>query len=101
MSRPASLASRLVHAGYVLGSSVGCCHRCRPPDYLPIGIYITDMSEGRQEFGIGALHPIRSFREVVKDQLLVLRFPPFGFCVRVKDRLDMVLNVLCMSDLVM
>src|SRR6266852_8510510 len=96
MSRPASLASRLVHAGYVQAYS----HRCRPADTLPIGTYVTKMSESRRNFCTEALHAIGLCREDVDDQSLVLRFPPFILRMRVNDRLDILLNVSFLPALV-
>jgi hypothetical protein len=81
MSRPASLASRLVHAEYVLV----CNHRCRPADNLPNGTYVTKMSESHQEFCTEALHAIGLFCEDVDHQLLVLRIPPSILRVHVDD----------------
>jgi hypothetical protein len=81
MSRPASLASRPVHAGYVLV----CSRRCRQADNLPIGTYATKMSESHQEFCTEALHAIGLFYEEVYDQSLVLRFPPSILRMRVND----------------
>ena len=89
MSHPVSLASRLVHAGYVLV----CSRRRRPTDNLPIGTYVTKMSESHQEVLTEASHAIGLFCEDVDDQLLVLRFPPSIHRMRVNDRLDVVFNI--------
>src|ERR1700679_2867606 len=97
MSRPASMASRLVHAGCV----PVCNRRCKPTDNLPIGTYVTKMSESHQGFCTEALHAIGLFCEDVDHQLLVLRFPPSILRMRVNDRLDVVLNVSLLSALVM
>jgi hypothetical protein len=96
MSRPASLASRLVHAGYVLV----CSRRCSPADNMSIETYVTKMSESHREFCTEALHAIGLCCEDVDDQLLVLRFPPSIVRVRVDDRLDVLLNVSFLSALV-
>jgi hypothetical protein len=63
MSRLASLASRLVRAGYVLV----CSRRCRPADSLPNGTYVTETSECHGEFRTEALHAIGICCEDVDD----------------------------------
>ena len=97
MSRPASLASRIVQAGYLRV----CRCKCSPADNLPTGTYVTEMSESHQEFCIEALHAIGLFCEDVDHQLLVLRFPPSSLSMRVNDRLDVVFDVSLLSALVM
>src|SRR6266436_5004846 len=96
MSHPTSVASRLVHAGYMLV----CSRRRRPADNLPNGTYVTKMSGCHQEFRTEALHAVGLFCENVDDQSLVLRFPPSILRMRVNDRLDVVLNVSILSVLV-
>ena len=97
MSRPASLASRQVHAGYVLG----CSRRCGQPGTLPIGTYIAEISKSRQEFSIDTLHPVGLFCKDIDDELLVLHFPPPVSWMRVNDGLDIVFNVPLLFALVM
>ena len=55
--------------------------------------------ETNQNFSV--LHAIRSVRQDVNHQLLVLWFPSSHFYIRVNDRLDIVLNVLRVSTFVM
>jgi hypothetical protein len=81
MSRPASLATQLVHAGYVLVYS----RRYRLTGNLPIGTYVTNMSEGHQKFCTEALHAIDLFCEDVDNQSRVHRFTPFSRRMRVYD----------------
>ena len=96
MSRLASLAIRLVHAGYVLVYT----RRRMPADNLPIGTYVTKLSDSHREFCTGALHAIGLFCEDVDHQSLVLRFPSFILRMLVNDRLDVVLNISPLSALI-
>ncbi len=75
-------------------------HKCVPPDNPPNGTYITEMSKTHQEISIDALHAIGFFCEDVGDQLLMLCSPPFVFFMCVNDRLDVILDVLLLSSLV-
>ena len=59
------------------------------------------LSESRQEFSNDALHPVGVSRKDVHDQLLLLRFPPSAFLVRLNDRLNIFLDVPLLSTLVM
>src|SRR5713226_9211073 len=97
MSRPAFLVTPLVRPPGLLDGG----HKCVPPDNPPNGTYITDMSETHQKIRIGALHAVGFICEDVDNQLLMLCFPPFVFSMCVNDRLDVILDVLLLSSLVM
>src|SRR5229473_2872606 len=75
-------------------------HKCVPPDNPPNGTYIADMSKTYQQIGIDALHAVGFFCEDIDDQLLMLCSPPFVLSMRVNNRLDVILNVLLLSLLV-
>src|SRR5712692_8334090 len=96
MSRPTFLVTRLVRPQGLLDGG----HKCVPPDNPPTGTYIIEISETHQEISIDALHAVGFFCEDIDDQLLVLCFPPFVFSMRVNDRLDVILDVLLLSSLV-
>src|SRR5258708_19086567 len=96
MSRPASQASWPMRPGDQLAGS----NKCSPPDTSPIGTYIKEISNSDQQFGTHALHPARLFCEVLSDELLLLRFPPFAFSMRVNDRLNVLFNVSSLFALV-
>src|SRR5713226_964189 len=96
MSRPAFWVALLVRLQDLLDGG----HKCVPPDNPPTGTYITEMSETRQGISIDALHAVGFLCEDVDDQLTVLCCPPFVFSMSVNDRLDVILDVLLLSSLV-
>ncbi len=96
MSRPTFLVTRLVRPQGLLDGG----HKCVPSDNPPIGTYITKMSETHQEISIDTLHAVGFFGEDVDGQLPVLCCPPFVFSMGVNDPLDVILDVLLLSFLV-
>ena len=57
------------------------------------------MSEGREE-GSSDLHPISSLCQDVDDELLMLRFPPSHLSMRINGELDIILDIISLSALV-
>jgi hypothetical protein len=47
------------------------------------------------------LHSIRSFYQDINDKLLVLHFPSSHLSIRINERLDVVVDVLELSPLIM
>src|SRR5258707_8699184 len=97
MSHPAFLVTPLARPRGLLDAG----HKCVPPDNPPTGTYITEVSETHQEITIHALHAVGFFCEDVDHQLLMLCSPPFVFSMGVNHRLDIILDVLLLSSLVM
>jgi hypothetical protein len=84
-----------VHVGYAPDGS----REDRLAGNIPIGIYYTYESVIKI-LGIDVLHAVSIFCEHINHPLLVLRFPPSAPWVIVDDRLDVVPDVLHVTDLV-
>src|SRR5260370_42464944 len=95
MSRPATRASWPMRPGDQLVGS----NKCSPPDTSPIGTYIKEISNSDQQFGTHALHPASLFCEVLSDELLLIRLPPFAFSIRINNCLNVLFTVSSLSAL--
>jgi len=91
-----SLVIPPARAGYALGG----ISRDSPTDNTPNGTYERGNGEGHEKKGgISDLHPIRSLCQDVNHKLLVLRCPSSHISICVYDRLDIILDVLLLSSL--
>jgi hypothetical protein len=93
-SHRVSLVTRTAHAGYVLDGS----REDTPTGNTPNGTYMNmRIIKG---LDVGVLHAIGTLCKRIDHELLVLRFPPSVPLVLVDNRLDVLLDVLHLSSLV-
>src|SRR5260221_964577 len=97
MSHPACLVIHPELAGCAPGGS----RRGTPAGNAPTGTCGRGWVRDVKMNGINALHPIGLFCQGINDKLLMLLFPSSHLSTRVHHRLDILLNVLHLSPLVM
>jgi hypothetical protein len=100
MSRRGSLVILLTLAGYILVGN----HGGRHVDNAPIGTYVMGISDSStilMFINVESLHSVGFSRQDINHHLFVLCLPPSISSIPANDRLDIVVDILDLSALVM
>src|SRR6267142_5520608 len=95
MSHRVSPVIRPKHGGFAPGGN----QQGSRADNTPTGTYIRGMSKGCERTRL-ASHAVSSSRQLINDTLLVLQCPSLHLSICVNARLDIILDILNLSCLV-